>query len=155
MTQVSISSSVRELSGDTFGYCVALKSITVDSNNPYMTSLDGVLMTKDMKKIIKCPSEKTSFIIPDGVTTVGYDAFKESRIKEFIFPVSTSIVENGGLYGSYNCSIIFNGHLSSFGNQSFSSQVTITVKSESDKQLILDGQDSDSDITGDNIIVKP
>ncbi len=79
----------------------------------------------------------------------------DSKISELSFPVSTSIVENGGLYGSYKRSIIFNGHLSSFGHQSFSNQVTITVKSESDKQLILNGQFSNSYITEDNIIVKP
>ena len=61
---------------DPFWGCSSLESITVDSNNPNMTSVDGVLMTKDMKKIIRCPQAKTSFTVPDGVMKVGFNAFK-------------------------------------------------------------------------------
>jgi hypothetical protein len=36
--------------------------INVDSENPKLTSLDGVLFTKDMKRLIFCPTSKRETI---------------------------------------------------------------------------------------------
>ncbi len=124
---------------DPFFYCHALESISVDSKNPNMTSVDGVLMTKDMKKIIRCPQAKTSFTVPDGVTTVGYDAFEDCHINKLIFPESATKFENGSIDVCINnCEIFFKGHLKSFGSVSVSRNSKLYVVSDDDGDLILE-----------------
>ncbi len=162
LRHINISSSLNNLeiesSPDPFYDCGALESITVDSNNPDMTSIDGVLMTKNMEKIIRCPQTKTSFTVPDGVITIGFDAFKDcDNFRNLIFPSSVSVVHGGALDFSEDseCAIAFDGSLNEFGKQERSNNITITVKSDEDRQVILSGQDKYSHISEDNIIVKP
>lgn len=58
-------------------------------NNKYYTSEDGAVYTKDKKKLLKCPSEKTGHIvIPDGVQEIGERAFANSKIESVTFPDS-------------------------------------------------------------------
>ena len=60
-----------------FSRCYSLTSIYIDSNNAYYQSIDGNLYTKDGKTLIQYAAGKTdtSFVIPDGVTSIGYYAF--------------------------------------------------------------------------------
>ncbi len=67
-----------------------ITSIEVESDNAYFTSKDGILYSKDMKKLILVPSGKnvTSFVVPDGVTSIdGAFAFCTS-LKEITIPDS-------------------------------------------------------------------
>ena len=58
-------------------------------NNKYYTSEDGIVYTKDKKKLLKCPSERTGHIvIPDGVQEIGRRAFANSKIESVTFPDS-------------------------------------------------------------------
>ena len=54
----------------------ALESIVVDPENPYFKSVDNVLYSKDGKTLVKYAPGKsdTSFVVPDGVTTIDYYA---------------------------------------------------------------------------------
>ncbi len=59
-----------------FAYNNKLKTISVNANNPYIKSVNGVLYSKDGKKLIFCPRSKSgSFTVPSGVTTIGASAF--------------------------------------------------------------------------------
>ena len=61
-----------------FYICLSLKSITVDSNNKYYSSDEyGALFNKDKTEFIQYPvsNERTSYIIPDGITTIDDYAF--------------------------------------------------------------------------------
>lgn len=55
----------------------SLTTINVDSSNPYYTSKDGVMYSKDMTKIIKFPTAKdtSSYIFPQSVTEIDRFAF--------------------------------------------------------------------------------
>lgn len=58
-------------------------------NNKYYTSEDGIVYTKDKKKLLKCPPEKTGHIvIPDGVQEIGGRAFANSKVEAITFPNS-------------------------------------------------------------------
>ena len=53
---------------------------TIDPNNPYYTVNNGVLYSKDMTTLVNCPSSyardgHSSFIIPETVTKLSYEAF--------------------------------------------------------------------------------
>ncbi|HHZ03050.1 MAG TPA: hypothetical protein GX396_08995 [Tissierellia bacterium] len=53
-------------------YPVLLDEIYVDRQNPYFTSLDGVLFSKDMKTLIRYPGYRTgnSYTVPEGVEKI-------------------------------------------------------------------------------------
>lgn len=58
-------------------------------NNKYYTSEDGIVYTKDKKKLLKCPPERTGHIvIPDGVREIGERAFANSKVEFITFPDS-------------------------------------------------------------------
>lgn len=57
---------------ETFHGLSALKEITVSSENPYFTSVDGVLYNKEMTQLLFLPRTIETYSIPNGVTSVGY-----------------------------------------------------------------------------------
>ena len=77
LTSVTIPSRVTSIGDGSFDYCTSLTSIMVDENNTAYSSVDGVLFNNSGKELIKYPADKTStsYSIPDGVTSIGGDAF--------------------------------------------------------------------------------
>ena len=66
----------RIIAENVFFLCDKLKSINVSSSNKYFSSIDGVLYSKDKKTLIAYPEGKgSSYNIPNGVTSIGDDAF--------------------------------------------------------------------------------
>lgn len=55
----------------------ALTTIKVDNDNPYYTSVNGILFTKDLSKLVGYPSGRTdvTYEIPETVTYIAYYAF--------------------------------------------------------------------------------
>lgn len=76
LTRVTIPASVTSLGKNAFFRC-NLTSITVDSQNPNYSSLDGVLYNKNKTTLIQYPrrNNRTSFMIPNSVKIIGDDAF--------------------------------------------------------------------------------
>jgi len=57
--------------------CSALIQINVDSDNLNYASVNGVLYSKDLTVLVQYPLGLTGpFVIPNGVTTIGNDAFR-------------------------------------------------------------------------------
>ena len=72
---ISLPSSITTISNASFIRNM-LTAINVDENNQTYKSIGGVLFSKDGKTLISFPSKKgISYSIPDGVTTIGGDAF--------------------------------------------------------------------------------
>ena len=77
LTSISIPKSVTSIGEGAFSSCTSLNSIDVEENNANYKSIDGNLYSKDGKKLIQYAIGKsaTSYIIPDGVTSIGPNAF--------------------------------------------------------------------------------
>lgn len=69
MTSLHISKDVKEIGELAFLYCMALKQITIDAKNPYFTAVDGVIYSKDLKRLIAYPTGKTNEIYQLAATT--------------------------------------------------------------------------------------
>jgi len=123
-------------------------SIVVDPSNPYFTSLDGILYTKDFTKLIVCPQGKSGVLaipntvvevcdnslahcrkltgnlsIPGSVTTIGEYAFDDCR--GFTGPLTLSDnIKTIGAYAFQNCrglsSLTIPGFLEIINNGVFS-----------------------------------
>ena len=96
LTDVAISASVTDIGIDAFLECESITNITVDSNNEYYSSLDGVLYNKDQTTLIYCPNGKDSVTIPDSVVNIADYAFSECyNLTSITIPDSVTSVGEG------------------------------------------------------------
>lgn len=85
ITTLDIPASVEEIGVRAFAGCENLEAINVDPNNPYFTSVDGVLYNKDMTELIFCPKRNTdTFKLPKTVKKIDSFAFGVSGLKEVV-----------------------------------------------------------------------
>ena len=77
LTGVTIGSGVENMGDVAFWNCDSLTSIMVDENNKNYSSADGVLFNKNKTVLIQYPigNKKTSYTIPNSVTSIGNWAF--------------------------------------------------------------------------------
>ena len=55
LTSIKIPNSVTSIDGRTFQGCSTLTNIDVDNNNPNYASHEGILYTKNIRKLVFCP----------------------------------------------------------------------------------------------------
>ena len=103
LSSISIPFSVQSIgSGFCFG-CSNLSQILVDEDNPNYCSIDGVLFSKDEKTLIQYAGGKLgAYIIPQGVTRVEEEAFRE--MTNLTFLVIPSSITNIGQTAFIDCS---------------------------------------------------
>ena len=67
-----------------------LKEITVDPENPYCASDNGILYSKDMTVLYACPpAHEGKVVIPDTVTEIGPRAFDScKKLTEIVIPAT-------------------------------------------------------------------
>ncbi len=72
LSEVKIPASTTKIYNMVFDECDGLTAINVDESNENYASIDGVLLSKDGKKLIKYPSAKIglNYTIPSTVTTI-------------------------------------------------------------------------------------
>ncbi|HPR30634.1 MAG TPA: leucine-rich repeat protein [Prolixibacteraceae bacterium] len=94
LSEIYISSNVRSIEKYAFGRCPAY--IHVDDNNPYYSSIDGVLYNKNQSELIQCPISKAGdFIIPSTVTRIIESAIYQcGKLKRISIPSSVEIIES-------------------------------------------------------------
>ena len=84
---IHLGPNVKYISHNAFFNCDTLETITVDDNNQYFTSVDGVLYTKDMKALVFVPNGKQgSLVIPDTVEQMTNDAFYNKQLSSITMP---------------------------------------------------------------------
>ena len=67
-----------------YSYCENLEEANVHSDNPYFSSHDGIVYTKDFSKIVLYPMAKNAeiYVMPEGLTTIqNIDNTKIKRIE--------------------------------------------------------------------------
>ena len=103
LTTITIPESVTSIGETVFCDCSLLTDINVNGNNTLYASENGVLFNKTKTTLICCPAGKTeSYSIPEGVTNIGYEAFRDCRnITSIAIPAS---VTNIGGYAFNRCS---------------------------------------------------
>lgn len=86
--------------------CDELVEITANEDNPNYVSVNGVLYSRDMTALIRCPNaiDTKRFVIPDTVTYIGDDAFAECyNIEEIVIPSSIELISFSAFC---NCSLL-------------------------------------------------
>jgi uncharacterized repeat protein (TIGR02543 family) len=128
LTSVTIPASVTDIEREAFAANDRLLAIVVDGNNPYYSSVDGIMFSKDGKTLLQYPGGKalnvtipsgvtrigpwalcschniTSVTIPDGVTTIDHDAFSSCwSLTSVTIPNSVTGIGDAAFYG---CSML-------------------------------------------------
>lgn len=123
LTNATIPASVANIGYAPFESCASLTVIWVDPFNPFYSSVDGVLYSKDLRTLVEYPPGKgASFAIPVWVTVIGYGAFELSvSLQSVTLPDSVIIV---GDCAFASCTNLFEikipGNVTSIGYMAFS-----------------------------------
>ena len=103
LTNLTIPSSVTSIGTNAFLNCGSLVAIRVDPNNTAYSSLGGVFFNKSQTTLIQYPSGNgaTSYAIPNGVTSIGDEAFYwNCNLTSVTIPSS---ITNIGAEAFYSC----------------------------------------------------
>lgn len=85
-------SSINKLA---FYNCQSLQEFEVDENSSFFTAQSGVLFTKDMQELVKCPMAlyAEEYIVPYGVKVIRAEAFATcTNIKRFYLPETLTTI---------------------------------------------------------------
>lgn len=93
---ISLSSTVKSLGNNALAGCGELKELVVSDNGAFVKR-NELLMTADGETVIQYigDTERTSFLVPEGVKYISAHAFQSCNFKHVVFP-------EGLLYIGYN-----------------------------------------------------
>lgn len=99
MTSVFIPKTIESIRDFSFEACYSLERITVDSDNSFFTSVNGVLYDKDQISLKVCPGAwEGEFVIPNGVNYVEFAAFFScKKVTSIYIPESVEYITMEGI----------------------------------------------------------
>ena len=119
ITRFNIPKGVEILALDTFTNAYSLKQITVSSGNRAFCAKNGVLFSKDMKTLIRCPLDKRgTYTVPSGVKTLRERALFDCILSGIVLPKSVTTVENY-VFEQYRGSVYYLGNAPAIGRQAY------------------------------------
>ena len=101
ISSLRIPASVRELDGSCFADC-GIPSFDVDEDNPNYSSIDGVVFSKDLTKLVAFPSAYPNkhYAVPNTTKVIGFAAFMDSRIESIDLPEGLTTIGEWAFDGS-------------------------------------------------------
>lgn len=136
LEELNIGENIQKIDPWALTNCPVLKAINVSADNKYFTSVDGVLYSKDMTKLIAYPNGRTPLVtdkdgkgtgggtikLPDTVKVIGENAFYMcSNLYSIEFNEGLQKVENKAFLKCTNLSAVeFPETLTEIGVDSFS-----------------------------------
>jgi hypothetical protein len=130
LTNIHIGSGANTIYGRAFSYCSNLTSITVSEENPLITSIDGVVFTKDLIWLLQYPEGKSgSYVVPQGINKIGFETFSYCiGLTNITFPDSVQLLFDWAID---NCpmltSVVFKGDQPEIRSLDLNSSPNLTV----------------------------
>jgi hypothetical protein len=123
LSSLKIPASVVDIGVLAFAACPSLTTISVNTNNPVYSSVNGVLFNKNQTTLVAYPSGRSgSYSIPIGVTNIGYSSFEGCySLTGIAMPKSiTSIESNAFYYCTHLSSVAIGTNVATIGYAAFS-----------------------------------
>ena len=97
--EITIPSTVTTFTYNLIDECEFITAVNVETDSKYLSSVDGIVYTKDKKNLIVCPRGKTGDVdIAEGAETIGIYSFDHcSNITSVNFPSTLLTIENWAL----------------------------------------------------------
>ena len=122
----NVSANVNYIGAEAFYNCRNLEAINVDANNRYYTSVNGVLYSKDMTKLIAVPGNLknnnvvvTEFTVPETVIMIYPKAFSGNKNLTRVNLSTVTYAENGLFEGCSNVTEIIAPNLQATSDSAF------------------------------------
>lgn len=100
-----------------------LKEYVVDENNQTFSAIDGVLYSKDQRKLISVPMGMSpeTFVVRDGVEVIAEKVFMDfHHLKEVVLGASVRVIESHAFDNCTSlCKVHFNSGLQKIGSMAF------------------------------------
>lgn len=110
LTTLILSSSVKTIGNGMLNGCLNIQEISLNSDNPYYSTPNGVLYDKAQTSLIIYPAGKQlqTFEIPDGVTEIKSSGFFGTKALEYLFfPESLTSIGDDAFKGCSNLTKLF------------------------------------------------
>ena len=96
ISTLEIGANVKYIGEYAFVGLTNLKNFAVSSENEHYKAVDGVLYSKDGKKLIAMPAGRTgNFTVPNSVETIGFGAFENSALSSVSFEDGINLLTLG------------------------------------------------------------
>lgn len=104
ITEIEIGNGVSDIGTKAFSLCISLVKIVVSEENPYFTSVDGILFDKEITTLYKYPEmrEIKSVVFPDTVSVIADYAFYGADVENVVFPASVKKIGDTVFGWKYN-----------------------------------------------------
>ena len=122
LREFTIGEKITTIASDAFDNCSTLQKFNADENNAKFTTENGVLYSKDMTCLVRCPLAYYSdeFRVPDGVSQIENGAFKGCKnIGKFILPESVAEIGSSAFTYCAMTSINMPKNISRIGYMAF------------------------------------
>ena len=121
LTSVTIGNGVTRIGDGAFFACSSLTAITVTAQNTIYSSVDGVLFDKNQATLVEYPTGgSASYTIPDGVTSIGYEAFIGCGLTSVTIPNSVTNIGDNAFWACTSLTNVTIGcHVTSIGDGAF------------------------------------
>ena len=89
LKKITVGKSLKNIGNEVFTSCAALSTLTISESNPNVKAVNGIIYSKDMKKIFSCIARAnvTDYRIPESVTEILPFAFYDNTtIKKLTVP---------------------------------------------------------------------
>ena len=122
ISEIQIPMNVKYIDGSCFSGCNISKYV-VDENNPYYTTRDGVIYSKDLRTLVAFPSAHPSkhFSIPKTTKIIGQSAFEDSAIETVDLPYGLEAISDFAFQCSSVRSMVIPDSVTDIGELTFSS----------------------------------
>ena len=122
LSTLNIHENVDTISLQTLSISTTLTVINIAPSNPNYTSANGLILNKDGTTLIMAAGGLSTVTIPNGVTTIGRDAFNSSSLTSINIPNNVTIIEMQAFVGCINLtSITLPANLTTIGLMAFQS----------------------------------
>lgn len=144
LTDVTIPASVEEIEDDAFSECPNICNFIVSEDNKKYHSVDGVLLTADMRELLMypCGNPREEYMVPEGVEVIRVFAVATcNNLKKVTLSSTVTELMEGAFYTCESLeSVVLNEGLKSIGRYAFASNTALTeVEIPSTVTNIVDG----------------